>query len=162
MGKILPLVLILVGLGGGVAAGFMLKPADPGCEPADTECLEKEEDAKKAAEAKAKLPTEFAELQRQFVIPLLRDERVASLVVASLAVEVEEGRATYVYDAEPKLRDAFLQILFVHAHSGGFDGDFTSPRAMDDLKTRLTEAAEPILGKTFKDVLITEIVRQDL
>ncbi|MEM9642033.1 MAG: flagellar basal body-associated FliL family protein [Pseudomonadota bacterium] len=162
MGKILPLVLVLVGLSGGVGAGYLLKPVPEVCAADDTVCLEKEAEAKETAESEAEVATEYAELNRQFIIPLLRGERVASLVVASLAVEVTEGETASVYDKEPKIRDAFLQIMFVHAHSGGFDGDFTSARSMKDLKTRLVEAAEPILGKVLKDVLITEIVRQDM
>ena len=164
MGKLIPLILVLAALSGGVGAGILLKPdAEPeACADGDEECLATEEAAEDAAKMTAETPSEFAELNRQFVVPLVQGGRVQALVVCSIAVEVVEGATEAVFAAEPKLRDAFLNVLFVHAHSGGFEGNFTSGVAMADLKTRLREAAERILGKNLRDVLITEIVRQDL
>lgn len=166
MGKLVPIVGIVLGLAVGLAGGMTLRPEDPGCAPEDTACLEAEAEAEAQAEADAKkaaeVSTEYTELKRQFVISLLQDQRVVALVVASIAVEVVEGTGTEVFAKEPKLRDAFLQVMFVHAQSGGFDGAFTTGPAMIDLKMRLKEAAAPILGDVLVDVLITEIVRQDL
>ncbi|MHA3978326.1 flagellar basal body-associated FliL family protein [Halovulum sp. GXIMD14794] len=159
MKKLIPLVLILIGLGGGVAAGLVLKPGAAECDAAhedDCAVSEKEDEPDLSA------PTEFADFGRQFVVPIVKDDRVQALVVATLSVEMAEGEGEKAYAREPKLRDAFLNVLFVHAHSGGFDGAFTSRSAMADLKGRLVETAKPILGKGFRDVLITEIVRQDL
>lgn len=159
MKKLLPLVLILIGLGGGVAAGLVLKPGRAACDTvAEPEC---EPVAEEPEQEKAGV-TEFADIGRQFVVPIVRDDRVQALVVATITVEMAEGEGERAYAREPKLRDAFLNVLFVHAHSGGFDGAFTSRSAMADLKGRLVESAKPILGTGLRDVLITEIVRQDL
>lgn len=167
MAKLLPIILIVVGLAAGAGVGLALRPApeEVECAPDDDACLaaEKEEEEKKKAneEAEAK-PAEFVSLSRQFVIPLMDEEQVRALVVASLAVEVDEGTTDTVYAREPKLRDGFLGVLFVHAHSGGFSGDFTRGSRLDDLRTLLTDAARPILGEILHGVLITEVVRQDL
>ncbi|MEO0386899.1 MAG: flagellar basal body-associated FliL family protein [Pseudomonadota bacterium] len=174
MAKLLPILFVVVGLIGGVAAGMLLRPA-----PAMAECGDKddmapmadggeamtEDCAEKPMKKKAKapmVPTSFAELEKQFVVPILKDERVVALVVASMALEIDEGTDEAAFSKEPKLRDAFLQVLFTHAHSGGFDGDFTAQTAIEDLKGRLYEAAQDIVGETLHDVLLTEIVRQDL
>ncbi len=167
MGKLIPIVVILLGAGGGVGAGMFLKPAPEVCEPEDSEeCMalaEEEAAMEKMAKENAKRgPSAFAELTKQFVIPIVRDGRVSALVVATLAFEVDEGTTEAIYTLEPKLRDAYLQVMFVHAHSGGFDGTFTARQAMADLKARLVEVTEPIVGEALQDVLITEIVRQDL
>ncbi len=176
MKLLLPILFVVIGLGAGVGAGMMLKP-DPMADckamemgelaldaEAAAACEELRAEAKKMAEAAKKdaaVPTSFASLKRQFVVPILKGEQVTALVVASLAIEVVEGSEEIVFDREPKLRDAFLEVLFVHAHSGGFDGEFTSPSAIGDLKGRLYETAEPIVGDVLRDVLLTEIVRQD-
>lgn len=162
MGKLIPMILILAALSGGVGAGILLKPQPDACSPGDAECAAADEAASEAAKKAAETPPEFAELNRQFVVPLIQGGRVTALVVCAIAIEVAEGTTEGVYSAAPKLRDAFLGVLFVHAHSGGFEGDFTSGQAMRDLKARLAEAAEPILGDSLRSVLITEIVRQDL
>ena len=166
MGKLIPIVVVLLGAGGGVGAGMMLKPAPDPCMPEDSEaCLAEAEAAEKAemmAKEAERADAEFAELKRQFVIPIVRDGRVSALVVASLALEIDTGATEAVFSLEPKLRDAFLQVMFVHAHSGGFDGTFTARQAMADLKERLNEVARPIIGASLHNVLITEIVRQDI
>ncbi|MEM8789908.1 MAG: flagellar basal body-associated FliL family protein [Pseudomonadota bacterium] len=167
MGKLIPLLLLLIGLGGGVGAGLALKPAPEACAEDAEDC----EKADKAGDEKASGDkkkdggyggAEYAELNRQFVVPIVEAGAVRALVVASLALEVGAGQSSLVFDSEPKLRDALLQVLFVHAHAGGFDGAFTSKLAMEDLRTLLNEAAAPILGEAFHAVLVTEIVRQDL
>ncbi len=174
MSKLLPIVFVLIGLGAGVGAGIVLKPAseETACvegapmdgapsEGGDMVSCEEEEKAKKRA-AKPMVPTSFASLKKQFVVPVLKEDKVVALVVASVSLEVDEGTEENAFQKEPKLRDAFLQVLFVHAHSGGFDGDFTAPAAVDDLKERLYEVAAPIVGETLHDVLLTEILRQDM
>jgi hypothetical protein len=88
-------------------------------------------------------------------------DRVQSLVVASLSVEISTGSTEVVYQREPKLRDAFLQVLFDHANIGGFSGTFTTGDRMRVLRGALMDAARSVLGPEVSDVLITEIARQD-
>lgn len=162
--QILPIVVIVASLAAGVGGGYVLKPGAKTCAPEDLDCQELHAAAVADAEAKshATSASAFAVLQRQFVIPIVRQSKVQALVVTSLTVEVDDGSTEQIFSKEPKLRDAFLQVLFVHAHSGGFDGDFTAAESIRDLKARLNEAASPIVGSSLRDVLVTEIVRQDL
>ena len=88
-------------------------------------------------------------------------ERVVALVILSLTVAVTTGSREAVFATEPKLRDSFLQVLFDHANAGGFDGAFTQTGRMAQLRKALLEPARVVLGDAVKDVLITDIVRQD-
>lgn len=106
-------------------------------------------------------PTEFVKLNNQFVVPVIRSEEVASLVILSLTLEVKTGGSEAVFAAEPKLRDSFLQVLFDYANANGFDGAFTQSSRMAQLRKALTEPAKAILGDMVKDVLIVDIVRRD-
>jgi hypothetical protein len=103
---------------------------------------------------------EYVALQRQMIVPIVSDDQVISLVVLSLSIEVEAGFTNDVYDREPKLRDAFLQVLFRHANTGGFSGDFTSGEKMADLRRALNSAAAQVLGPVAIQVLVTDILRQ--
>ncbi len=100
-------------------------------------------------------------MNNQFVVPVITDNRVTSLVVASLSLEVTQGSSEVVYQLEPKLRDVFLQVLLDHASIGGFEGQFTTGPRMARLRQSLFEAARPVLGRDLSGVLITEIARQD-
>lgn len=167
MGKILPILLALVGLGAGVGAGLMLKPepqvveinpcgdTDGGDHPAVE--VEEEEHAEEGA------PTsDFVKMNNQFVVPVVSDAEVSALVVLAFSLEVKPGGSEEFYQREPKLRDAFLQILFAHANAGGFDGVFTGAEKLNSMRAALREAAQRILGDIVIDVLITDFVRQDI
>lgn len=146
---LLPLLLGLVGLGCGAAAGFFLRPPETGeaeAEPRNEEPAE---------------PPEYAKLSNQFVIPVLEEGKVASLVVLTLSLEVATGSTQLVNQHEPKLRDAFLRVLFAHANSGGFRGAFTDSANLVPLRIALLEAARSVLPDVVRDVLIGDIVRQD-
>lgn len=167
MRLILPLVLMLLGVGGGVTAGLML--GGPSADPAHTtgesdteaEAAPSQTDNGEEGPSPANGSTEFVRLNNQFVVPLVRHGSVRSLVVMSLTLEVAAGENSTVFDREPRLRDAFLQVLFAHANTGGFDGTFTEAAAMAPLREALSEAARGILGEVFRDVLVVDITRQD-
>lgn len=176
--KILPVLLALVGLIGGGAAGYFLRPAPKPAEAA-TEAGHAPAAAEHAPAAHAQdaahgdehggghgddhadATSEYVKLNNQFVIPVIEKGQVISLVVLSLSLEVTVGSTEKVYAAEPKIRDALLQVLFDHANAGGFAGAFTETATMADLRRGLLETVKTILGDTVLGVLVSDIVRQD-
>lgn len=152
--KLLPLILGLAGLGLGIGGGLFLRPAPPEPTPEDIAAMEK------AAE-EAAAPPEYVKLNNQFIVPVMEEGRVVSMVILSLNLEVEAGTSQEVYKVEPKLRDAFLQVLFDHANSGGFRGSFTDAANMVLLRKALLETAVGILDEKIHDVLIADLTRQD-
>ncbi len=184
MRLLLPLVLLLVGVGGGVGAGLMLGGSDarPVSEEgangdgagdhdaadADAEHAGDGPDSEDTGRSEPQRVqqtgsgTEYVRLNNQFIVPILRNGSVRSLVVMSLSVEVETGQSGAVFDREPRLRDGFLRVMFAHANAGGFDGTFTEASAMAPFREALLEAARRTLnGASVHDVLITDITRQD-
>ncbi len=165
---ILPLGLALVGVGGGIGAGLALKPEPE--QPADTTpCGAPDKvtadkfdpEAGHGADTPKPETSEYVKLNNQFVVPIVGNDRVESLVVLSLSIEIAQGRSDLIYEREPKLRDAFLQVLFDHANMGGFAGAFTRSRNMEVLRSALAEVAHDILGPDVRGVLVTDIGRQD-
>lgn len=168
IGKLLPVILAVIGVGGGIGAGLALKPepaemamdnpcGDPHHEPAASQQDHVEDEAHDEEE----MP-EYVKLNNQFLVPVVADEMVESLVVMTLSVEVKAGQGEVIYSREPKLRDAFLQVLFDHANIGGFRGEFTNARNLDVLRNALTEVAQDIAGDIVNGILITDIARQDV
>lgn len=165
--KLLPVILALLGLGAGVGAGLALRP------PPETETTEGTDGRSKSADdthamaetddhaAKDGTESEYVKLNNQFVVPVVEKGRVAAMVVMSLSLEILPGNTEAVYQREPKLRDVFLQVLFDHANLGGFSGSFTDGSNLVVLRNNLKEAAALVLGPAVRDVLITDIARQD-
>jgi len=166
MKKLLPIVLVLLGIGGGVGAGLVLKPE----LPVEDTVLEETDPCGdvQPASSVAKRPVadpvtrEYVRLNNQFIVPVVQKERIDALVVLSLSIEIAKGRSQTVFDREPKLRDEFLQVLFNHANMGGFQGAFTETATMAILRRNLLEAGQSILGDAVSDILITDIARQDV
>lgn len=186
MKKLLPVVLALIGLAAGAGAGFYLRPALPPAAAgpkAAAEAPKGGHDGHASAASSEALPagatgaesgtgagnasgadaanTDYVKLDNQFIVPIVKTGKVRSLVILSLSIAVATGTQSKVYDAEPKLRDAFLQVLFDHANSGGFDGNFTLETKMAALRSALREVAVKILGDSVRGVLISDLVRQD-
>lgn len=168
--KLLPPLLGLLGLSLGAGAGYFLRPApdatakhqdQPQAESAHEDPAHAVAGSKAAHGSDAGAVKDYAKLANQFIIPVLVNGNVSALMVLSLSLEVTAGATADVDAAEPKLRDAFLQVLFDHANSGGFDGSYTDTANLVVLRTALLEAAKPVLGEKVTDVLITDILRRD-
>jgi hypothetical protein len=185
--KLLPVVIALVGLGVGVGAGMALKPApepeetaascpppatsDAHAAPVDGHAPAAEPCAAPAADPFTAVADHgpalegevaYVPMEKPFVVPIFKEDKVTAMVVVSLAVETEAEAAPKIEGLKPRLRDSFLKVMFRHANSGGFDGSFTGGRKMEDLKSALRAAAREVLHeKPVGEVLITEIARQD-
>jgi hypothetical protein len=163
----LPLVLGLAGGGVGIGAATLFPAPEPEetaetCGPAMPKDEGAAPDHAATTGSAVESGREYAKLNNQFIVPVVTDGEVAALVVLSLSVEVAAGEKETVFVHEPRLRDAFLQVLFDHANTGGFDGAFTSSPNMRILREELRREATATLGELASDVLIVDIVRQDL
>jgi len=103
----------------------------------------------------------FIDMERKFVVPLVRGNRVRSLVVVDLRLEVRAGGESRAMALKPKVRDAFLDTLYAMAVAGAFDGDLYSNNVQDDMRARLLEAARQVLQDDASAILIGELLRQD-
>ncbi len=167
MGKLLPIICLMAGLAAGVGVGVILAPAGK---------VEKAEDKTDAKPAKAdqgkqknsksgkednEKTQEYLKLTKQFVVPVVAEDEISALVTMSLSLEVSPGIEDVFYEIEPKLRDRFLQVLFDHANSGGFNGTFTRSDNLAALRKALLEVAQKDLGQDVSQVLIMSVSRQD-
>jgi hypothetical protein len=165
--KLFPILLALIGLGAGVGGGMALRPdpeivsIDP-CGDMEPSSSHQEDMPEDGEEEEGASGFEYVKLNNQFIVPDLDDGRVAAMVVLSLSLEAKTGAREAIYAREPKLRDAFLQVLFDHANTGGFKGAFTDSGTMNNLRNALTEIAQKTIGDEINDVLVIDIVRQDV
>lgn len=175
---LIPFILLLVGLGGGVGAGLALRPAPESVAQSTEKTGEDQADdwqeiPSEDHSAATDYPAtgagkggadnlEYIKLNNQFVVPIVTKDSVDALIVMSLSLEMRPGNSEVVYAREPKLRDEFLRVLFNHANAGFFRGAFTDTVKLETLRRGLLEVAQTTLGYNVTAVLITDIARQDM
>jgi flagellar FliL protein len=103
----------------------------------------------------------FIDMERKFVVPLVRGNRVRSLVVVDLRLEVKISAETRAQELKPKIRDLLLDTLYAMAVAGSFDGDLYSNNVQGEMRARLLEAARQVLQDDARAILIGELLRQD-
>ena len=172
MKKILPIILIVLGIVGGGAAGMFLKPPPPPPEEGDEaskKAMKKAEKKKKEKAAEEDLaeggpPTDraFVKVGRQTIIPVLDGGETRALMLFELAVDVPADSANIVHEMEPRLRDAFLRELFQMSYTGAFLTEFTDDKVIDELRRNLTRAARRYVGEDAREVLILDVMRQEM
>lgn len=99
---------------------------------------------------------------RQFIVPVIRQNGVGSLVALDINLELSESADENVYLREPKLRDAILSALLKLSNEGAFNDQLLQPENMEDIRAGLYASAQSILGDDVSGVLILNIARQDL
>lgn len=93
----------------------------------------------------------------QFFVPLVRKGNIDSMMVLTLSIETTEAARPAVEAQEPRLRDALLRSLMIHANSGGFAGNYTSEPRLERLRASLLAAAVSAAGKDVHAVLIEDL-----
>ncbi|MBL4813618.1 MAG: flagellar basal body-associated FliL family protein [Rhodobacteraceae bacterium] len=176
---LIPIILALIGTGGGVAAAMFLFPPEPEpdlaalgpCGPGLPTGHEMAADDGHGATEHEEVDdhgdvepsaNEYAKMNNQFVVPVVVEGRIGAMMLLSITIEVEAGQQEIVFAHEPRLRDEFLQVLFDHANVGGFEGAFTASSNMHNLRNALRAAGRDTVGAIVIDILITDIVRQEI
>ena len=104
----------------------------------------------------------FFKFSRQFVVPIINEEGVRSLVILDLNLAMEDGAVEDFYIGEPKFRDALMKELLDIANEGRFSGVLTDRRNLDLIRMDLLAAVKDIAHDRVHEVLILDIMRQDL
>jgi hypothetical protein len=159
---VLPVLSLIVGLGGGGAAAIMMGPAASEQHGAGVDHSGTAEQDSATHDGEDDGPTEIVKLPNQFVVPVIVNKSVRSMVILTVALEVEQGQADFVRTLEPKLRDTFLDELFNLAAMGGFRDELISRKTLEIVRAALSQRARDVLRQKAVAVLITDMARQDV
>ena len=171
MQKIIALVIVLFGVGGGLALGVALRPGDaaPGPDDAAADAGSAEAAVERggtesgaADEGEAGADRDYVKIGRQIIIPVVKEGETQALMLFDLALDVPRSMTERTYAAEPRLRDAFLRELFEMSYTGAFSSTYTDERVIEELREKLRAAARRLLGDSVAEVLILDIMRQEL
>lgn len=172
-----PIALIFVVILGGVSADFLRdrQADDTHSTKKNTTSHDNNNDGHSAKKTKKKKKDShsnnqqdgistapvYMKFKRQFVVPVMKNGRIESLVLLNLNLELGPDAPPNTYTLEPKLRDSIMRELLALSHAGVFSHDLTSADTYDKLRAALLFASESIITEGVENVLILDLARQD-
>jgi len=169
MKKLLPVILAVLGLAGGLVGGSLMKPVamaedahavaggDGHGKPAKSDHGDGHDDHAGSGE---KSDTIYVGLKKPFFAPVLRGNNKHTLVRLDIHLEVPADLEGEIEKHEPKLRDGFLRAVMNFAHEGGFSRVHGSD-GFEILSDDLLLSARSVVGDKVKKVLIGEILTRE-
>lgn len=175
MKKLLPIIIAVLGLAGGLTAGTFLKPqAHASDGHGDTDGVHGDTDTghgdtagstgKSVVNAHQKYDEKsdnvYVGLKKPFFAPVINANNRNTLVRLDIHLEVPAGLEEKIEKHEPKLRDGFLRAVMNFAHEGGFARVHGS-EGFEVLSDDLLLSARHVLGDKVRAVLIGEILTRE-
>ena len=105
----------------------------------------------------------YFKFSREFVVPMIENERVSSLVILNINVESDAATSDKLFSQEPVIRDVIMTTLIEISGDGKTFQSMTSIENYETLRSLILVALQkkfPDMG--IKNILILDIARQDL
>jgi len=153
MMRVLTVLLIVVGIAAGGALGFVLKPS-AGAATAGREA--------QAPDPHAGAEPQYVKFGRKLVVPVVEGATTRALMVIDLGIDVPAPLSDRVHAMEPRLRDAFMRVLFQMSADAASTETYIDARILEELRVALLAAAREHAGSAVRDVLILDMIRKEL
>ena len=105
---------------------------------------------------------EYFKFSREFVVPVTQGERVDSLVIINLNLEIDKSVANQVYGMEPKLRDNIMSTLIRLSNEGVALGDLTDPENYETIRSMILANLREVIPSGLENVLILDMAKQHI
>lgn len=105
----------------------------------------------------------YFRFSREFVVPIIQHERVASLVILNINIEADASASDKLFSQEPVLRDVVMTTLIEISGDGRTFQSMTSIENYETVRSLiLGNLQKKFPGMGIKNILILDIARQDL
>lgn len=104
----------------------------------------------------------YFSFSREFVVPLMRDNRVDSLVILNLNLEVNNDYADKLFSLEPKLRDNIMTTLISLSNDGTTLDSPTNTESYETIRSVVLHNLQSVVSTGIENVLILDMAKQDV
>lgn len=104
----------------------------------------------------------YFKFSREFVVPILRNGKVVSLVILNINIEADESLSQRLFSMEPKLRDNIMSTLVRLSNDSRTFENLTTVDSYETLRSSIQLNLENVVASGIKGILITDLARQDL
>jgi flagellar basal body-associated protein FliL len=104
----------------------------------------------------------YYKFSREFVVPIIREGRVHSLVILNLNLEVDGDLSQKLFEMEPKIRDNIMTTLVGLSNDGSTLQSITTVENYESLRSTLLMNLQTVLPSGLQNVLIVDFAKQDV
>ena len=121
-----------------------------------------DKDGKDGKEGDAAPAVIYYKFTREFVVPIVRNGRVSSLVILNLNLEADASMGRKLYDMEPKLRDNIMTTLITLSNDGTTFESMTSVKNYESIRSLVLQNLGSVVKEGITNVLIVDLAKQDI
>lgn len=175
MKLIITSIVAIVFVAIGSFAGVMLKPAvevsaTPSSAEAGKEGGDYAKDEKKGAKKKDdgydksaySSDSAYYKFSREFVVPIMRDGQVKSLVILHINLETDSATSDELFSEEPRVRDNIMTTLIGLSNDGRTLEDLTNINHYETMRSMILMNLKDAIAPGIRNVLIVDVAKQDL
>lgn len=104
----------------------------------------------------------YYKFSREFVVPMIENDRVQSLVILNLNLEVDTSISQELFSKEPVLRDNIMTTLVKLSSGGRTLNSITDVDNYETLRAMILANLQNEVPEGIRNVLILDMARQDL
>jgi hypothetical protein len=135
------------------------KKGGHGAEPAD------KKDSHGAKDSHGSLATggvDYFKFSREFVVPVMRESRVESLVILNINLEVDSSVSSKLFAMEPKVRDNIMTTLVELSNDGSTLEAIANLENYESIRATVLLNLQRIVPEGIRNVLIVDMAKQQL
>jgi flagellar protein FliL len=104
----------------------------------------------------------YFKFTREFVVPVVSQGRVTSLVILNLNLEADENMSQKLFEMEPKLRDNIMTTLITISNDGKTFESMTDVENYESIRSMVMMNLKSVMATGIHNVLIVDLAKQDL
>jgi flagellar FliL protein len=145
------------------AAGDEAAPSSKGDDYEDDHGDEKQaKSGDKAAKSSGSGNSTYYKFSREFVVPIMREGQVTSLVIIHISLETDSSTAEDLFTEEPKLRDNIMTTLISLSNDGRTLERPTEINNYETIRSMVLMNLQDAISDKIKNVLIVDMAKQNL
>ena len=104
----------------------------------------------------------YYKFSREFVVPIIADDRVKSLVILNLNLQVDSAASQSLFSQEPALRDNIMTTLIALSADDTIFNSLNSIEHYETIRSMILKNLQNSFSSSVENVLILDMARQDL
>ena len=112
--------------------------------------------------SEASADIQYFTFSREFVVPIMANQRVDSLVILNINLEAQSSVMEKLFSVKPKLRDNIMTTLVSLSNDGQTLVEPTSVDSYETIRSVILMNLNSVVATGIENVLIMDLAKQDL